>query len=317
MEFLRTGDMLTLNWKKVLELVANPGARVQNGVQVVMVLAVAYSAAQLTWRALPEPEMGAAPVPVFDGAGAQSAAPKSNAAAQIPNWHLFGEVQLTPQVVEQPKAVDLPETNLRLTLRGVIASPDPGQARAIVADSSGNENFYKINDKLPGNAVLKEVHADRIVIQRGSRFETLKLPKEQLTLETQVEEQPAFRPTPRSNFGRGSSPVAAAPVEPVESLGQVRDVLMKDPMRLADVVRISPKRENGSFLGYELQPGRDANFMARYGLMPGDIVVSINGTALDSPAKGFGLMRELQSAEMLDIEVDRNGSRQRFSLPID
>ncbi len=313
--------MSAVNWKKVLETVANPSASLQNGLQVLMVLAVAYSAAQLTWRALPAVEEGPAPVPVFDEGASQSASPakQGSAAAQIANWHLFGKVEAAaPVKVEQP--VDLPVTNLRLTLRGVIASSDAAVARAIVADSSGNENFYKIGDTLPGNAVLKEVHGDRIVIQRGSRFETLKLPKEELALASE-NEPPAVR-EPTNHLTRSASRGRAAPAprpnegEPMQDLGDLRNILMNDPRRLSDVVRISPKSNGGQFAGYELNPGRDASFMARYGLMPGDIVKSVNGVELDSPTKGLGLMRDMQTMETLELEVERNGVRQRFTLPM-
>lgn len=306
--------MSAVNWKKVLETVANPGTRLQNGAQIVMVLVVAYSAAQLTWRLVPPAEQGLAPVAVFDTVDAP-VSPRSSSGNenQIPQWHLFGDVMQV--VVEAPKPqVDLPETNLKLTLRGVIAAEDPGVARAIVADSSGKENFYKIGDRLPGNAVLKEVHGDRIVIQRGSRYETLKLPKEQLDLATAPSSSRSQPSAASRNTGR--SPASSSNNRPIESLSQMRDVMMNNPQRLGEVLRITPKRSGRDFAGYELQPGRDPRLLSRYGLMPGDVVKSINGVQLDSPTKGFGLMKDLATMESLDIEVERNGTRQRFTLPM-
>ncbi len=293
--------MSAVNWKKILEAVANPDARLLNGVQFVMVLAVAYGMAQLTWRLMPAPEIGPTPVPVFESV-TRSVSRGVGFEKQISQWHLFGNVEVK---VAAPESADLPETNLKLTLRGVIASSEPSEARAIVADPSGKENFYKIDDKLPGNAVLKEVHGDRIVIQRGVRYETLKLPKELLGLS-------ATSPAPR-RAAQQSTPVRGGPLK---SLGQVRDVLLNDPQRLADVLRIMPKRNKGRFVGYELQPGRDTQFLSRHGLMPGDVVTSINGVQLDSPVKGLSLMKDVSTMEMLDIEVERNGTLQRFSLPV-
>ena len=196
---------------------------------------------------------------------------------------------------------ELPETSLQLTLHGVIASPNPVLARAIVADAAGNDNFYKIGDTLPGNATLKEIHGDRIVIQRGGRLETLTLPKTSLNM----------------------SPAAATPSAPMSSntpnktytLREYRNALLNNPNEVADLVRITPKHEGGRFLGYQLQPGRDPQFMARYGLMPGDVVTAVNGITLDNP-KGMQLMKDLSKADTLDLEIDRNGIRQRFTLPI-
>ncbi|MFC1749102.1 type II secretion system protein GspC [Pseudomonadota bacterium] len=302
--------MSAVNWKKVLETVANPGARLQNSMQIAMVLVVAYSAAQLTWRMAPPAEEGAAPVVLFESVDAPVSPRGSGSENQIPQWHLFGDVKKVQTAAPAP-VIDLPETNLKLTLRGVIASKVQSEARAIVADSSGKENFYKIGDKLPGNAVLKEVHGDRIVIQRGARYETLKLPKKQLGLMTETKS--SSRSLSRGP-GRGSNEFLNS--RSVESLSQVRDVLMNDPQRLGDLIRISPKRNGSGFSGYELQPGRDARFLSRYGLMPGDVVKSINGVQLDNPTKGLGLMKDLATMESLDIEVERNGTRQRFTLPM-
>ena len=293
--------MTAITGKDLLMLCQQPGPRLRVSVHVLLILLLAYSLAQLSWRLLPQVE----PQPLLAvTALASKATPASNGLVQqLPGWHLFGEV--TQQLVA-PQPVDLPETNLKLTLRGLIASPNQAEARAIVADPSGKENFYKVGDKLPGNAELKEIHADRIVIQRGGRYETLKLPKDSLDMGL-VSSLPA-------SSGRRTR-TTAAPRQSY-SLRQYRDTLLNDPQKVADLVRIQPANQNGRFVGYKLQPGRDASFLTRHGLLPGDVVTSVNGVELDSPAKGFGLIKDLSSADTLDLVVDRNGVKQRFTLPV-
>ena len=286
-------------------LCQQPGPRLRALAHVLLILLLAYSLAQLSWRLLPTIEQAPLlPVAIQIG-NAVSVSANSSRVQQLPGWHLFGEV--TQQVVP-PKPVDLPETNLKLTLRGLIASSNQDEARAIVADPSGKENFYRVGDKLPGNVELKEIHADRIVIQRGGRYETLKLPKESLDMAT-VSSRPASRAASKRQTTR------AAPRQSY-SLRQYRDTLLNDPQKVADLVRIQPANKNGRFAGYKLQPGRDASFLTRHGLLPGDIVTSVNGVELDSPAKGFGLIKDLSSADTLDLVVDRNGVKQRFTLPV-
>lgn len=290
---------MVVNWKKALELAANPGPRLVAGVQVLLVLALAYSLAQISWRFIPAAdEIGRGMASASPSAMSAPMRRESSGAGQIPQWHLFGEAS-----VETPAAVpeELPETNLQLTLRGVIASPDDSQARAIVADSGGKENFYKVGDPLPGNATLKEIYGDRIVIQRAGRYETLTLPKDALAMGAD-NSVPAL---PAASRGKKSY-----------TLREYRNALMHNPGEVADLVRIMPKSEGGRFVGYQLQPGRDPQFMARYGLMPGDVVVAVNGVVLDNPAKGMQAMRDLTRADTLDLEIDRNGVRQRFTLPI-
>lgn len=298
--------MVAITAKDLLMLCRQPGARLRALAHVLLILLLSYSLAQLTWRLWPAPQLPAL-LPVQGQSVTVAGSGGAGLARQIPLWHLFGEVA---REVAAPTPVDLPETNLKLTLRGLIASTNPDEARAIVADPSGKENFYRIGDKLPGNAELVEIHPDRIVIQRGGRYETLKLPKASLNM--------AVAPAPgaAADPAAGLSGSAAAAPRRSYSLREYRDTLLTDPRQVADLVRITPAYDNGGFAGYTLQPGRDAGFLGRYGLRSGDVVTAVNGVALDSPAKGFSLMKDLTSADTLDLVVERNGVKQRFTLPI-
>lgn len=300
--------MAAITGKDLLMLCQQPGPRLRASVHVLLILLLAYSLAQLSWRLLPQVEQQPLlPVTALTTKTVVASAANNNLVQQLPGWHLFGEV---PRQVVAPQPVDLPETNLKLTLKGLIASPNQDEARAIVADPSGKENFYKVGDKLPGNAELKEIHSDRIVIQRGGRYETLKLPKESLDISS-VSSSPAS-----AAIGQNRAARAAAAPRRSYSLRQYRDTLLNDPQKVADLVRIQPANKNGRFAGYKLQPGRDATFMTRYGLLPGDVVTSVNGVELDSPAKGFGLIKDLSSADTLDLVIDRNGVKRHFTLPV-
>lgn len=139
---------------------------------LVMVL-LAHSLAQLTWQLLPVPQSG-------DTALSPSTTPvtvvrngaKQNHYQAISQWHLFGELQKTvPKPAAQVK--DAPDTRLNLKLSGVLSSSNPVLARAIIGDNSGVEKAYAVGDELPGNAVLREIHADRVILETRGRLETL------------------------------------------------------------------------------------------------------------------------------------------------
>lgn len=301
--------MAAITVKDVLIFCQQPSPRFRALVHLLLILLLSYSLSQFTWRLLPEPEQSALLPVTGQLSKLTSVSDTAGLAQQIPQWHLFG-VQVQEAVA--PKSIDLPETNLKLTLRGLIASTEPDEARAIVADPSGKENFYKIGDKLPGNAELSEIHADRIVIKRGGRFETLKLPKESLDIATLSTPRASAATRNARRSSRASAPAQRQNI----SLREYRDTLLNDPQKVADLVRINPAFEKGKFVGYKLQPGRDATFLTRYGLLPGDVVTAVNGVTLDSQAKGFGLIKDLSSADTLNLVVDRNGVQQSFTLPV-
>ncbi len=287
-------------------LEGNP--RLISTINVILVLMLAYSAAQLTWRLVPAPApLPAPPAAKVVVASKSSTSDNRSLVRQLPNWHLFGQASVTKT---RPKQSEIPETKLKLTLRGLFASDNPKEAWAIIADASGKENFYKVGGVLPGNAKLTEIHVDRIVLERRGKYETLRLPKKSVGLSaTGTRNKRSYRNTTRSSASRGQ--------ERELSLREYRETLLNNPQKVTDLVSIAPVRKRGKFVGYSLQPGRDAQFLQRYGLKPGDIVTRVNGVPLDSPTKGFGVLRDLTSADRLDIEIERNGRRIPISLSLD
>ncbi|MCK2148843.1 MULTISPECIES: type II secretion system protein N [Marinobacter] len=73
---------------------------------------------------------------------------------------------------------NLPETNLRLFLRGVLAADGEFPGSALIEDQKGNTEAYPVGEELPGNAKLRSVHANRVVIERGGKLENLFFPEE-------------------------------------------------------------------------------------------------------------------------------------------
>ncbi|WP_336368255.1 type II secretion system protein N [Marinobacter sp. C2H3] len=71
---------------------------------------------------------------------------------------------------------NLPETNLKLFLRGVMAASGDFPGSALVEDAQGKTDVFLVGDTLPGNATLKSVFANRIIIERSGKLENLYFP---------------------------------------------------------------------------------------------------------------------------------------------
>ncbi len=285
---------LALDWNRLAELLGQEAVmqRLALAVNLVLILLLAATLAELTWRLVPEPSL---PPPPLEAAARGTSTAARGAPGELARLHLFGARPATGKVVAKP--VVMPETRLNLILRGVFASSDPNAAGAIIAERSGREAFYRLGDKLPGGAVLREVHEDRIVLQRGGRLETLRMPRE--------EAAKGAVPVSRGRVNGGS----AAP-----SLRESRDMVLENPQQLADKVRLTPHTEGGRMVGYEVRPGRDARFLGRFGLQPGDVVTAVNGIALNSPAKGLSILRSLARTNQVRLEILRNGAPQTIEL---
>lgn len=280
-------------------------------VTLAVILLLAHAVAALTWTLLPAPAVEA--LPSASAGGARHVASRTPAAVvNMAQWHLFGQVQKeVPKPVQQ--AVDAPDTHLNLKLRGVLASQDPVMARAIIADGKGVEEAYAVNGDLPGGAVLREIYADRVILEYRGRLEALRLPKETVggfTDDTTESDQ-------------GGSPMASA-VAPSGGdtsalLRQYRDALTNNPVSLMDLVRAEPVMDeaSGQLKGYRLSPGRDRQLLSRFGLRPGDVVTAVNGVALDNPIKALEIMRDLAGANQVSLDVERNGVSQSFAFQIE
>ncbi|SFM25726.1 type II secretion system protein N [Marinobacter zhejiangensis] len=89
---------------------------------------------------------------------------------------LFGSA--SQSATEQPVDTEnLPETNLRLVLRGVMAAEGDFPGSALIEDTSANTDVYLVGDELPGNATLRSVHSNRVIINRSGKLENLYFPE--------------------------------------------------------------------------------------------------------------------------------------------
>lgn len=263
-----------------------------------LVVLLAYTLALATWRLLPSPPasepLAAAPVarkPVPDDRGGLGA---------VARLHLFGQ----PQVAARPVPVEAPETRLNLTLRGVFAAAETDSGAAIIAAGNGDENFYRAGDPVSGGAILREVHPDRVILERAGRFETLRLPE-------------GSRSGMEFGLPEESAPPPAEHEADHVGLGDFRERLLQNPQEAFEMVQVSPVMEAGRIKGYRVAPGREPALFRRSGLRPGDVVTSVNGVPLDNPAQLNDVMRQLSAAEALDLTVDRKGRTQQVTVRLD
>ena len=222
-------------------------------INYLLIILLAWQLAGLSWLLVPETEVEAPPV-----ATAVTPLPRQDDGIderQIASWHLFGVMQ-EDAPVEKTRPVDAPETRLKLTLHGVFASDDEHNARAIIGDPRGKEESYAVGDPLPGGAKLSEIYPDRIILERGGRFETLRLPRELSSANV--------------SSGDRTAPARAGDAGRVAAFNKYRNEIRKNPASFLTYVRAVPARQGGKFIGFTLQPGRE----------PGHVGVH---AALDAP----------------------------------
>ena len=280
-------------------------ARLTALVNIALIVFAAYAAAQLTWRFIPSSEASVAPPHLAVTSKASNNTNNDVDANRLVAYHLLGQVDKQAPVKNTQSVVRA--TRLPLTLRGVVVSDRADTARAIIAAPNVGELSYAIGAILPGNAKLEEVQVDRIILLRNGQFETLLLP----TDSEGVDFSAAPMPSPATANTDSSEAVIATP-------NQFRDALLDAPQSLAGLVNTVPQtNDQGRLIGFQLQPGKDAGFLQRFGLQPGDVLTSVNGIQLDSPVRALEVIRELGEASEVSVEVLRNNILQSLVFSFD
>ncbi|MDX1588851.1 MAG: type II secretion system protein N [Oleiphilaceae bacterium] len=138
-------------------------------------------AAGVTWQGLGLYQQWQSPQPQLEqsaSAGNKKASPARDLA--IEEVLLFGQPGQEEEGPELVETENLPETNLRLTLRGVMAGEREATRNSALVEGPDKEtDLYFVGQELPGNARLHKVHERRIVIERGGALETLHFPDEE------------------------------------------------------------------------------------------------------------------------------------------
>ncbi|AMQ87541.1 type II secretion system protein N [Marinobacter sp. LQ44] len=116
-------------------------------------------------------------LPQMQAAGNSTDAPRQNVPeVQLANLTLFGTAADTGSAVEVDTE-NLPETNLRLSLRGVLAADGEFPGSALIEDDKGKTEAYLVGSELPGNAKLRTVFPNRVIIERAGKLENLYFPE--------------------------------------------------------------------------------------------------------------------------------------------
>ncbi len=278
---------------------------------LLLIILLAQSLAQLTWQVLPgqPPEPLQMPSASFQPS-TKTGQPQAVDISRISRWHLFGEIQKKVAAAPLEQMTEAPDTRLNLKLSGLLASSDSVAARAIIADGKGAEEAYAVGQKLPGNAVLREIYADRVILEYRGRLETLRLPKDEGI--TGMVSRKAAPSRARATKQVGTAENAAL-------LRQYRDALVNKPQALMNLVNASPvtDKATGKLKGYRIRPGKDRKLLGRFGLKSGDVVTGVNGVALNNPIKALEIMRDLSTANSVILDVERNGVMESFAFQVE
>lgn len=270
----------------------------------VLVLVLAWLAAQLVWALVPTPAAARwAPPPPLPKTHATQVRPGTPPGSDAAVAGLFGHYAPTTQRSASVQALaTAPETHLNLKLLGILADREfPAQSRALVASGGGDEKPYALGEAITSGVLLKAIFPDRIVLSRSGRLETLRLHLDQ-----------------GNPSGETDVPIAVAgqTVGTAAKLSDIRSKLLSNPSMAGRFVRVQPVRKPGGKgqLGYRVYPGPNRAAFKATGLHPGDLVTAVNGVPLSNPAQTLQLLSELSQARQVTLTIKRGSKTQTATL---
>lgn len=256
------------------------------GVTALLVIALAYQLATLTWALVP----GSVPA-------APPAAPRGDSAAAQPidfsvliGSRLFGEAAERPAPAAAA-VIDAPDTTLSLTLKGILSDEGDPNGEAIISSNRGEDRNYRVGQTIDGadGAKLHSVYSDRVLLDRNGQLETLRLPKE-----LSASANPGFTAMPPMPQAATANP-------------SLRETIAENASRITDIVRVAPHVQEGQVVGFRVNPGRDRATFEALGLRAGDVVTDINGTVLNDPSQGLQVFQSLGETTQANVTILRDG----------
>jgi general secretion pathway protein C len=290
--------------------------------KILIIVGIAYSLATAGWYFV----SGPAPAPLTDAKAAtgRSAGKATLSVADIIARSLFGKANAAG---DTPVVYDAPETRLRLTLEGVFQAETPEESAAIIAEQGKPGELFLVGGKMPGNATLTEVHADRIVLRRGTVMETLRFSDEPSMLTANSRDEPPpipddgdgmVEPPPETNYETNDAPPPEAPpstdTSNPASLSTVvqgyRDRLQQDPTGTLSSLGVAPVATSGA-QGYRVDNLAGSPYLAQTGLQAGDVVLSVNGRPVGDIQSDQAEIDNIVAQGSARLEVQR-GTRRFF-----
>ncbi|MFV0624479.1 type II secretion system protein N [Sphingomonas sp. ac-8] len=242
------------------------------------IVSVAFALAGLVWRMAGHAGTGAVTVPSEGRIRATTPADL----APLLGWAPFGQA-----AVGEPTA----KTGIQAELKGLIFAIPAERAIAFVATGSEPAKSYHVGDTLAGLRI-EGIQRDRILLNNGGRIEYLGFPDSNvLTGATDT-----AAPPPAAPAMPGFTPMASPPPPAVQS-----------PAAAAGLIeRLGATQVPG---GYAIGAG------APPGMRQGDVIQSINGTALSDPAAASAALANAGNGPA-QITILRDGKPITVTVPI-
>lgn len=269
------------NWTtRQREALAARPDRVRTGVEAALALLLIVQLGRLTWI-------------VVEPVDSPSAAAAARPAAPV-DYSIFDRFDAFFRTGGQSSfAEDTAAGSSQMRLFG-LRSDGAGGGSAIIGLADGRQVSVAVGETIEPGLVLRSVGPDHVVLARGESLSRLIF----ADVPVGAAPPPPPPPTPQSV----TPTPAAAPAAAV------------DPARLIAEASLRPRMQGLRVNGFTVSSSGDGAALRAAGLQPGDVILAVNGQALDRPDRIAALRGQLAGATSAEIRFERDGAEQTTTI---
>lgn len=176
-----------------------------------------------------------------------------------------------------------------------LRSDGAGGGSAIIGLADGRQLSVAVGETVEPGLTLQSVGSDHVVLARGKSLSRLIF----TDLPVGAAPPPPPPPVPQT-VTPGAAQAASRPAV--------------DPARLMAEASLRPRMQGLRLNGFTIADGGDASVLDAAGLQSGDVILAVNGVALDSPARIAALRGQLANASSAEIRFERDGAAQTTTI---
>lgn len=241
----------------------------------------------------------------------------SGAYNSITTRNIFASNGVIPDaLVDKTKGTEQKEnepvpSQLPLTLIGTLVHSNPNKSIAAIEVRGKNQVVsYSPGKEIEGMAAITKVERQKVIFRNlnSNRLEYLEMKKEgnKVAFGSGAKSSPGGKDVQKV----GDNTFAIKRADLLKYTNDLSSILMQ--------ARAVPNREPGTgaingFRVLDMQPG---SIYEQLGIQRMDVIKSVDGTPVDSPAKAMELYNTLKNSSKLSIQVERNGKNETMTYNI-
>lgn len=208
----------------------------------------------------------------------------------------------------------IPKSELDIKILGIIYGGSPTSGAVTLQNrSSGQITTFLADEFVTGDAQLKEILQDRIIVFRNSRLEYI-----------EVEQPPDSKKQRRRGRSVGVKTVAPISKSGLDKFSEPgfersgneitlssdyrKKLLTADFTKVLQDAKAEPNLVGGELDGFRLTRIRADSIYEKSGLQNGDVIKEINGVSLVDTAQTIKLLNSLRSAAEIEVRINRGSA---------